>query len=46
MSAMQEFTLFVLEAFANFLGMEPVIYLFGVIIFCFILKGIKIIMGL
>lgn len=45
MEAMQEFTLFMLEAIANFLGTEPVFYLFGVIIFIFILKGIKIIIG-
>lgn len=45
MEAMQVFTLFMLEAIANFLGTEPVFYLFGVIIFIFILKGIKIIIG-
>lgn len=41
MSAMQDFTLFMLQAVANFLGTEPVFYLFGVVIFTFILKGIK-----
>lgn len=41
MIAMQEFTLFMLQAVADFLGTEPVFYLFGVVIFVFILKGIK-----
>ena len=41
MSAMKEFTLFMLEAIANFLAAEPVFYLFGVIIFCFICKTLK-----
>ena len=40
MIAMQEFTLFMLQAVADFLGAEPIFYLFGVIIFLFILKGI------
>lgn len=42
MIGMQDFTLFMLEAIAVFLGAEPVIYLFGTIIFLFILKGIKV----
>lgn len=41
MIAMQEYTLFMLQAIANFIAAEPVIYLFGTIIFMFILKGIK-----
>lgn len=41
MSAMKEFTLFMLEAIANFVASEPVFYLFGVIIFCFICKAVK-----
>lgn len=41
MSAMQEFTLFMLQAVADFLASEPVFYLFGVVIFCFICKTIK-----
>ena len=45
MSAMQEFTLFMLQAVASFLSMEPVFYLYGVIIFLFILKGIKTFIG-
>lgn len=45
MSAMQEFTLFMLQAVADFLAAEPVIYLFGTLVFLFILKGIKTIMG-
>ena len=42
MIAMQEFTLFMLQAVAEFLSVEPVIYLFGTVIFVFILKGIKV----
>lgn len=45
MSAMQEFTLFMLQAVADFLASEPVIYLFGTLIFLFVLKGIKTLMG-
>lgn len=41
MSAMQDFTLFMLQAVADFLASEPVFYLFGVVIFCFICKVIK-----
>lgn len=42
MIAMQEFSLFMLQAVAEFLGAEPVFYLFGIICFCFICKAIKI----
>lgn len=41
MIEMQEFSLFLLQAIAEFLGTEPVFYLFGVVIFCFICKAIK-----
>lgn len=41
MIAMQEFSLFMLQAVAEFLGAEPVFYLFGIICFCFICKAIK-----
>ena len=41
MTAMQEFTVWMLGAVADFLAAEPVFYLYGVIVFCFILKGIK-----
>ena len=46
MIGMQEFTLFMLQAVANFLAAETVIYLFGTIIFIFILKGIKALISL
>lgn len=42
MSAMMDYTLFLLQAIAQFLATEPIFYLFGVIIFCFICKAIKI----
>lgn len=45
MIAMQEYTLFMLQAIADFISAEPVIYLFGTIIFMFILKGIKAFIG-
>ena len=34
-----------LEALAAFLGSEPIIYLFGMIVFCFLCKGIKTLSG-
>lgn len=42
MTAMQEFTVFMLGALSDFLAAEPVVYLFGVVIFCFLCKMIKI----
>lgn len=41
MTPMIEFSTAMLQAVANFLGSEPVIYLFGMVIFCFLCKGIK-----
>lgn len=41
MTAMQNFTVWLLGAVADFLAAEPVFYLYGVIIFAFVLKGIK-----
>lgn len=41
MTAMQEFTVWMLGAVADFLAAEPIFYLYGVCVFCFILKGIK-----
>lgn len=41
MNAMIDFTVAMLEALAAFLGSEPVIYLFGMVVFCFLCKGIK-----
>lgn len=44
MTAMQEFTVWMLGAVADFLAAEPIFYLYGVCVFCFILKSIKILM--
>ena len=44
MTGMQDFTLFLLQSVLNFLAAEPVNYLFGVVIFLFICKGIKCLM--
>lgn len=41
MTPMIDFSVAMLQAVANFLGSEPVIYLFGMVIFCFLCKGIK-----
>ncbi|WP_312940589.1 hypothetical protein [Oscillibacter sp.] len=41
MNAMIDFTVAMLQALAAFLGSEPVIYLFGMVVFCFLCKGIK-----
>lgn len=45
MTAMQNFTVWMLGAVADFLAAEPIFYLYGVIVFCFILKCIKIIIS-
>lgn len=44
MTPMVDFTVFLLQAVADFLAAEPVSYLFGTVIFCFLCKGIKILM--
>ena len=41
MTPMVDFTVAVLQARADFFAAEPVIYLFGIIVFCFLCKGIK-----
>lgn len=41
MNAMIDFSAAMLQALAAFLGSEPVIYLFGMMVFCFLCKGIK-----
>lgn len=41
MTAMQEFTIWMLGAVADFLAAEPIFYLYALVLFCFILKGIK-----
>lgn len=45
MTPMIDFSVALLQAVADFLATEPVIYLFGVVLFCFLCKGIKILMG-
>ncbi|MPN35293.1 hypothetical protein SDC9_182790 [bioreactor metagenome] len=41
MNAMIDFYVAMLQTLAAFLGSEPVIYLFGMVVFCFLCKGIK-----
>lgn len=41
MTPMINFSVTMLGAIADFLGSEPIIYLFGLILFCFICKIIK-----
>lgn len=41
MTPMIDFSVAMLGAIADFLGSEPIIYLFGLILFCFICKIIK-----
>lgn len=45
MTEMQDFSLFILGALADFLAEPPVFYLFGLICFCFIVKAIKILIS-
>lgn len=45
MESMIAFSVAMLEAVATFLGSEPIIYLFGMIVFCFLCKGIKTLTG-
>jgi len=42
MADMMNFSEFILEALANFLGTPPIFYLFGLILFCFICKAVRI----
>ena len=44
MTPMVDFTAVLLRAVADFLAAEPVIYLFGVVILCFLCKCVKILM--
>ena len=44
MNGMIDFSLALFQAAVDFLAAEPVIYLFGTVIFCFLCKGIKILM--
>lgn len=41
MTAMQDFTVWMLGAVAGFLAAEPIFYLYGVMVFCFVCKGVK-----
>ena len=41
MTAMQEFTVWMLGAVADFLAAEPIFSLYGVMVFCFVCKGVK-----
>lgn len=45
MNEMIEFSVAMLQALADFLAAEPIIYLFSMIIFCFLCKGIKSLSG-
>lgn len=45
MTAMMDFSVALLEAVAVFLNAEPIIYLFAVILLCFLCKGIKTLMS-
>lgn len=45
MNEMIEFSVAMLQALADFLAAEPIIYLFGMIIFCFLCRGIKSLSG-
>lgn len=44
MTPMIDFTVFLLDALADFFAAEPIIYLFGCIVFMFICRGIKSLM--
>lgn len=41
MTPMIEFSVAMLRAVADFLGTEPIFYLFGMVIFCFLCKAVK-----
>lgn len=45
MTAMIDFSVAMLQALATFLGTEPIFYLFGMICFCFLCKGVKYLMA-
>ena len=45
MTPMIDFSIAMLQAVSDFLGAEPVIYLYSLVLFCFILKGIKTFVG-
>lgn len=41
MTPMIDFSVALLQAVSDFLGSEPVIYLFGTVIFCFLVKIVR-----
>lgn len=41
MKLMIDFTVALLDAVSYFLGSEPMIYLFGIVCFCFIAKTVR-----
>ena len=45
MSNMISFSVSILNAVSSFLGSEPIIYLFGLCLFCFVIKAFKILIG-
>jgi len=45
MNAMIDFSVAMLQALANFLGSDPIFYLFGMICFCFLCKAVKTLMA-
>lgn len=45
MTDMVNFSVALLAALADFLGTPPVFYLFSIICFCFICKGVKTLMA-
>ena len=42
MTSMVDFSIAMLQAVADFLNTEPIIYLFGLILFCFVCKIFKL----
>lgn len=45
MMPMIDFSVAMLSALADFLASEPIIYLFGSVVFCFICKGVRSLMS-
>lgn len=41
MTSMIDYSVAMLQAVADFLAAEPIIYLFGLVLFCFICKAVK-----
>lgn len=41
MTAMADFSVFMLQALAEFLGSDPIFYLFGLICTCFVCRAVK-----